>query len=217
MAAIQAADKTEGQMISTWDNYLNDLYRHQSKLYGQVQNMRQMDLNDSQIRIAMTKLAQEGSAEINSILKGEFYPGYVSKESLKKLNAEIRQGYDNRLVMEPPVQTLFEMSRDRSGAALKPVQTTMSSQQVDDIAAELMADIGLAGTPTTQPVQTPPPQPVGPVTYQPPAPVAPATQVPNELLGGNPYEQMQNAPLQSLRPMARTGMMQSLRPMSRPQ
>lgn len=217
MAAIQAADKTEGQMISTWDNYLNDLYRHQSKLYGQVQSMRQMGLNDSQIRIAMTKLAQEGSAEINSILKGEFYPGYVSKESLKKLNAEIRQGYDNRLVMEPPVQTLFEMSRDRSGAALKPVQTTMSSQQVDDIAAELMADIGLAGTPTTQPVQTPPPQPVGPVTYQPPAPVAPATQVPNELLGGNPYEQMQNAPLQSLRPMARTGMMQSLRPMSRSQ
>lgn len=203
MAAIQAADKTEGQMISAWDNYLNDLYRHQSKLYGQVQNMRQMDLNDSQIRIAMSKLAQEGSAEINSILKGEFYPGYVSQQSLKKLNTEIMAGYDNRLVMKPPVQTLFEMSRDRSGAALRPVQTNMSSEQVDDIAATLMADIGVSGSTTTQPLQTAPAQPVGPVTYQPPAPTAPAGPVPNELLGANPFEQMRNAPLQSLRPVAR--------------
>jgi hypothetical protein len=111
------------------------------------------------------------------------------------------EGYDNRLVKEPPFETLFKMSQERIGEKLAPAPIEELTFEALDA---IWSPSGSASRqPVTQPIQTPPAQPVGPVTYQPPAPPAPAGPVPNELLGGNPFEQMRNAPLQSLRPVAR--------------
>jgi hypothetical protein len=208
---IKRPDQNKDQMIGAWQEYTDKLYRAQSKMYGDVQAMRALGLTDQQIRVALIEVAEEGTREVNSIMRGEFYPGFYSRDAAAKLRREISEGYDNRLVMEPPIEEMREISRSRFQEKLDPLRFAKESVEGDpfaDIGGGLSQDgdpfagIG-ANLSYEQPVETAPAQPVGPVTYQPPAPPAPAGPVPNELLGGNPFEQMRNAPLQSLRPVAR--------------
>jgi hypothetical protein len=198
---LNAPDRTESEMISGWSEYLDKIYARQSELYSRIQDMRAMGLTDQKIRVAMMEIAEEGTKEINSLMKGEFYPGFRTPEAQAKLRRSTMEGYDNRLVKEPPFETLFKMSQERIGEKLAPAPTEELTFEALDA---IWSPSGSAPRQsTTQPLQTAPAQPVGPVTYQPPAPMAPAGPVPNELLGGNPFEQMRNAPLQSLRPVAR--------------
>lgn len=218
---IKRPDKNKDQMLAAWQEYNDKLYRAQSKMYGDVQAMRALGLTDQQIRVALIKFAEEGTREVSSIMRGEFYPGFYSRDSAAKIRREIFEGYDNRLVPEPPIAEMREISRSRFQEKLDPLR--FAREEGDPFAGigsglsqggDPFADIG-TGLSYQQPVQTPPPQTVGPVTYQPVMPTMPTTPVPNELLGSNPFEQMRNAPLQSLRPQMPTAPAQSLRPMAR--
>lgn len=219
---IKRPDQSKDQMLGAWQEYNDKMYRAQSMLYGDIQAMRALGVPDQKIRVALIEFAEEGTREVNSIMRGEYYPGFYSRDAAAKLRREIMEGYDNRLVSEPPISELREISKSRQGEKLDPLRF---AREQDDPFAGIGGGLEFGGQSTASPFAgigdgldyLPQPESVGPVTYQPPAPTAPPTAVPNELLGGNPFEQMQNAPLQSLRPMARTGMMQSLRPMSRPQ
>lgn len=199
---LNAPDRTEREMINGWSEYLDKLYARQSELYSRIQDMRLMGLTDNQIRVAMIEIAEEGTKEVNSLMKGEFYPGFRTPEAQAKLRRSVMKGYDNRLVKEPPFETLFKMSQNRIGEKLSPAPTEELTFEALDAAVGWSPN-NRVSRPSTQPVQTPPPQTVGPVTYQPVMPTMPTTPVPNELLGSNPFEQMRNAPLQSLRPVAR--------------
>ena len=208
---IKRPDQNRDQMIGAWQEYTDKLYRAQSKMYGDVQAMRALGLTDQQIRVALIEVAEEGTREVNSIMRGEFYPGFYSRDAAAKLRREISEGYDNRLVEEPPIEEMREISRSRFQEKLDPLRFAREGVEGDPF-ADIGGGLSQGGDPFAgigtnlsyeQPVETAPAQPVGPVTYQPPAPTAPAGPVPNELLGGNPFEQMRNAPLQSLRPVAR--------------
>ena len=117
---IKRADATQADVLESWNGYLDNLYRAQSQLYYYVEAAREMKTSEAAIR-AQLKQANLGGAELNSIMKGEFWPGLASKEVIKETKREMRNEDKTFLVNQRPWSTLNQMSNDRRREKLSPL------------------------------------------------------------------------------------------------
>jgi hypothetical protein len=74
-SVILRGDATVPEMLSAWDNYLNTLYREQSKLYNDIQGARTLGLSEAEIRRNLTRQGKPRHSEVAIIMRGQFYPG----------------------------------------------------------------------------------------------------------------------------------------------
>ena len=84
---IKRADATIEEMNTAWGNYLDNLYREQSKLYADIQSARELGLSDFDIRRNLVQGANMSRSEVNAIMDGRFYPTAASRELAKDINA----------------------------------------------------------------------------------------------------------------------------------
>jgi hypothetical protein len=178
-------------MVEGWENYLDALYREQSKLYNDIQAARELGLSDVQIRRNLIQKANLGSAEVNMIMRGMFNPGMASKEVLQEVRMQVNQEQRARLTKTVPIAQLNRLSADRRGQPLAP--RVFEREQVEQARPQP------AETPKAEPLPLfgVPDEPVQP-TPQPAPQAQPATPAPTpspELLGSNPFEQLRNMQL----------------------
>ena len=196
---IRAADSTPEQMVEGWENYLDALYREQSKLYNDIQAARQLRLSDAQIRRNLIQKANLGSAEVNMIMRGQFNPGMASKEVLQEVRMQVNQEQRARLTKTVPITELNRLSAERRGQPLAPAV-------VEREQAVAQAPAAAPTPPPQEQAQSPEAVPMFGVATQPIAPLAPqqpvAPAVPQaqptpspEFLGSNPIEQLRNMEL----------------------
>lgn len=210
VARIRAADRTPEEMLAGWQTYLDDLYRHQSQLYADIQDARTLGLSDKDIRTSLIKDANLGSDEVNMIMRGKFYPTAVSKEIMKDIRRKDRTGEFERVTpaQDIPLSELNAMSRARKGEALMyvPEPSTGASEPFegsinppkglfDDLPKE--APKGLFDDLPKQrqgAVMPPPTFGSTPALSAPQLPSAPANRasLSPALLGDNPASQMAN-------------------------
>ena len=194
---IRAADSTPQDMIKGWENYLDALYREQSKLYNDIQAARELGLSDTEIRRNLIQKARLGSAEVNMIMRGMFNPGVASTEVLKEVRMQVSQEERKRLSDTVPISDLNKLSFDRRGETLMPAAVEQEARQgatpVTEPETTLFGEPVVTAAPTAAAAQTPG-APVTPEVAPQPAPVA--TNNPNpEMLGSNPFEQLKNLQL----------------------
>ena len=84
---IQQADSTLEDMNAAYSTYLDNLYREQTKLYSDIQAARKLGLSDTDIRRNLVNGANMSRSEVNTIMKGKFYPTAASRELAKDINA----------------------------------------------------------------------------------------------------------------------------------
>tara|TARA_R100001460_G_scaffold64039_1_gene104203 strand:- start:14058 stop:18530 length:4473 start_codon:yes stop_codon:yes gene_type:complete len=90
---MKKGNLTMEDMLTSWDTYLDNLYREQSNLYQDIEAARKLmpglskSRQDTIIRQNLTKGAKLGKAEANAIMNGEFWPTDASKELWKDLIA----------------------------------------------------------------------------------------------------------------------------------
>jgi len=84
---IQQADSTFEDMNAAYSTYLDNLYREQTKLYSDIQAARKLGLSDTDIRRNLVNGANMSRSEVNTIMKGKFYPTAASRELAKDINA----------------------------------------------------------------------------------------------------------------------------------
>lgn len=88
---MKRANLTQSDMVRSWDTYLDNLYREQSKLYQDIEAARELmpglskSRQDTIIRQNLVQGARLGKAEANAIMNGEFWPTDASKELWKDL------------------------------------------------------------------------------------------------------------------------------------
>ena len=205
---IQRADSSLEEMNVAYSTYLDNLYREQTKLYSDIQSARELGLSETDIRRNLIKGANISSKEVNTIMKGKFYPTIASRELAKDLNrarkAEGRSFVENRV----PFDSFNKMARDRKNEPLggSGPATPAPASRINPAGA-LPPGFKLDPTPVpSAPAnqlrapanQLPPgfkldtqgslPQPVlAPTTARAPGPVNPA------LLGDNPFSSAANA------------------------
>lgn len=192
-AMVRRADTTVPEMVDAWGNYLDVLYREQSKLYNDIQGARELGLSDAEIRRNLTRKAKLGTTEVAMIMRGQFYPGMASEELAEALQQQRREGR-TRVTDRVPFRELNAMSRERMRQPLSP---EMFRRRREEAAAPAVAPPQDAAPPVAEqgPVVTP-----APVTSQAPAPVVPQTPrapaggvPPLAVLGGDPVSQARNA------------------------
>ena len=115
---IKRADSSLEEMNVAYSTYLDNLYREQTKLYSDIQSARELGLSETDIRRNLIKGANISSKEVNTIMKGKFYPTVASRELAKDLNrarkAEGRSFVENRV----PFDSFNKMARDRKNEPL---------------------------------------------------------------------------------------------------
>jgi len=168
---IQAPDRTVDEMLSGWGTYLDNLYREQSRLYADIQAARGLGLSDTDIRRQLIKDAKLGTIEVNTIMRGEFFPTNASREMIQDIN---RQRYQQKVPFRTddiPFGTFTRMSQERRGEALNPRLVEMESEA---------ATMPVEPAPPMQPaaprytlVSTPEPAAPAPVVGTGPAPASP--------------------------------------------
>jgi hypothetical protein len=198
---ILRGDSTPESISRAWGGYLDDLYREQSKLYNEILAFRELGLSDQEIRRNFVRKANLGTKEVNSIMRGEFYPGSVSAEIRKDVNDQVRAEGRRRLTTNVNWGELNRMSSSRRGEELDPELFRVRRQQDTEqpVATPLetqdeMIPPGVLGVPaqaapaTMAPATTP---------AAPAAPAAPQVQpAPSPgLLGTNPVDQLRNLEL----------------------
>jgi hypothetical protein len=196
---MKKGNLTMGDMLTSWDTYLDNLYREQSNLYQDIEAARKLmpglskSRQDTIIRQNLTKGAKLGKAEANAIMNGEFWPTDASKELWKDLIAA-RKAEGRTFVTDMSDFSPFnQRSRDRRRQSL--------SLDSPDEAPRATVPIVPTFDPS-QPFTIEPPSPVPsvaptfnpsmPFTIETPAapPVsAPSAQVDPTLLGGDPATQ----------------------------
>lgn len=193
---IRSADATPQQMVEGWENYLDALYREQSKLYNDIQAARELGLSDVQIRRNLIQKANLGSAEVNMIMRGMFNPGMASKEVLQEVRMQVNQEQRARLTKTVPIAQLNRLSADRRGQPLAPsvVERERAEQAQPQSAAAPATE-----TPQAEPLPLfgVPDEPVQPAPQPAPQaqPASPGAAPSPELLGSNPFEQLRNMQL----------------------
>jgi len=110
--AIRDNDTTSQEMISSWNSYLNNLYRDQSKLYADIKAAKKIGLSDYEIRKNLVRVAGLGSKEAAIIMRGEFAPGLASKELIRDINLEVQEG-QARVTDDPPYAEFNALSNER--------------------------------------------------------------------------------------------------------
>ena len=115
---IKRADATLEDMNVAWGNYLDNLYREQSKLYADIQSARKLGLSETEIRKNLINKANLGRKEVNMIMQGKFFPTAATRELAKEINAmrkaEGRTFREGRI----PFNSFNAMSRERLGESL---------------------------------------------------------------------------------------------------
>jgi hypothetical protein len=113
---IRAPDRTAEGMVEAWNQYLDNLYREQVKLYGDIQAARTLGLSDRDIRRQLLGEAKLGTDEVNRIMRGQFYPGTVSEELMQDIRRQERNEKINRVTpsSEIPYAEFRKATRERS-------------------------------------------------------------------------------------------------------
>ena len=204
---IKQADASLEDMNSAYSTYLDNLYREQTKLYSDIQAARELGLSDTDIRRNLVNGANMSRSEVNTIMKGKFYPTAASRELAKDINAARKAEGRSFAEGRVPFGSFNRMAADRlneplggSGSAtpapasrINPAGTLPPGFKLDP-----------APVPSAPANQLPPgfkldtqgslPQPTFPVTTaRAPGPVDPA------LLGDNPFSAAANAQIASRR------------------
>lgn len=212
---IRAPDRTVEEMQSAWNQYLDNLYREQTKLYGDIQAARTLGLSDREIRRQLVKEAKLGSDEVNTIMRGQFYPGQASSELLEDIRMQEKVDRINRTTptSDIPVRDFMRMSRDRMREPLIAEEPVAPSRRAPTAAPAGMFDDLVPSAPSAAPVNpfgdlvpqrqgaaTPPPvfapTPVPSAPQLPTAPTNRASLSPS-LLGGDLASQAANAEIAS--------------------
>jgi len=195
MRVLQRADSSLEDMNVAYSTYMDNLYREQTKLYSDIQSARELGLSDTNIRRNLIQGANISSKEVNTIMKGKFYPTAASRELAKDLNrarkAEGRSFVENRV----PFDSFNKMAQERKNEPLGQVNSDtpppaapvlQRSNPYLNLSPRQQAPnpyLDLSPSP-----QGSLPQPVlAPTTARAPGPVNPA------LLGDNPFSAAANA------------------------
>jgi len=119
---IRAPDRTAESMLDAWNQYLDNLYREQTKLYGDIKAARTLGLSDKEIRRSLIAEAKLGSDEVNMIMRGQFYPGRASEEMLQDIRRQERMEKVNRVTSasDLPIREFNSMTRARMRQELIP-------------------------------------------------------------------------------------------------
>jgi hypothetical protein len=124
---IKRADATLEDMNVAWGNYLDNLYREQSKLYADIQSARKLGLSETDIRKNLINKANLGRKEVNMIMQGKFFPTAATRELAKEINAmrkaEGRTFREGRI----PFNSFNALSRERLGESLGGVEVNPPS------------------------------------------------------------------------------------------
>jgi hypothetical protein len=210
---IRAPDRTAEEMQSAWSQYLDNLYREQTKLYGDIQAARTLGLSDKEIRRQLVKEAKLGSDEVNMIMRGQFYPGQASSELLEDIRMQEKTDRISRTTptSDIPFREFMRMSRDRMRQELipeTPAQATPraapapSANPFGDLIPSAPAQAPAPANmfedllPQRQGAATPPPVIApAPAPSAPQLPIAPTNRasLSPSLLGGDLASQMANA------------------------
>ena len=159
--AIKQNFTSPEDMADAWGGYLDNLYRAQSSMYAKILAARQVGLSDQQIRKELVQKAGLGAAEANIIMRGEFYPGMVSKEVIKEVALEVREDQP-RVTERPDYAMLNRLSNERMRQPLSPVP-----EPEPEVAEGVTASI-----------QSPVEAPIAQAQQVSPAPANPAPTVP---------------------------------------
>jgi hypothetical protein len=197
---IKAPDVGKDMMLSTWDSYLDKLYALQSRLYSDIEAARTLGVEDRVIRYNLTREANLGSKEVNQVMRGMFAAPKPDDELGRDIRRRVLEGWQNRVVKDPPIAEIFQRSRERSQETLSPLMYRLQDFKVQPDANPFQQFMpgdrrGSAmpaspvGAANAAPVVVPMPEPVVPQT--PPAPANRASVSPI-LLGENPFEQAAN-------------------------
>lgn len=148
---IKRADATIPEVIEGWSTYLDNLYREQSNLYYKIEAARAMGASDESIRKGLTESGM-GGAEINVIMRGEFWPGLASKELIREVMMEMRNEDKQFLIKERPWAELNRLSNERRFEKLQPL---VAKEERDARLAERRADRARRVAEATPVVTTP--------------------------------------------------------------
>jgi hypothetical protein len=201
---LRAPDKSAEEMTAAWEQYLEVLYKEQAKLYRDIQDARTLGLSDANIRRSLVKEAGLGGQEVSALMRGQFYPGYVTSQTLGEIRAQARaEGIDRTTpASQIPIRQLNQLSRSMRGQALIPQPPAKRATQPSEPAPadidrlfDVPAGGGGGGSRSTQGAALPPPAfDSVPAPSAPQLPTAPAnrTSLSPSLLGGDLASQMSN-------------------------
>lgn len=199
---IKQADASLEDMNSAYSTYLDNLYREQTKLYSDIQAARDLGLSDTDIRRNLVNGANMSRSEVNTIMKGKFYPTAASRELAKDINAARKAEGRSFTEGRVPFGSFNRMAADRlneplggsGGATPAPSAAPVlprSNPYLDLSPRQQAPNPYLDLSPSPQGSL---PQPTFPVTTaRAPGPVDPA------LLGDNPFSAAANAQIANRR------------------
>ena len=203
---IQQADSTLEDMNAAYSTYLDNLYREQTKLYSDIQAARKLGLSDTDIRRNLVNGANMSRSEVNTIMKGKFYPTAASRELAKDINAARKAEGRSFSEERVPFGSFNRMAADRlneplggSGSATpapSAAPVLPRSNPFSDLIPSPQGSVPRSN-PFSDLIPGPQgslPQPTFPVTAaRAPGPVDPA------LLGDNPFSAAANAQIANRR------------------
>lgn len=187
-AVIGNMESSESQIINRWTDYLDALYKEQSRLYFEVQNMKRLGLDDKEIRQQLVRDAKIGSAEAGRIIKGMFAPSVATGQTIASIRKEMgTEGGVRKTPLTPAlISKLNSLVKERANSPLKYVSPDEDLPKFINVFEESSAAPVIQEN--TMPIM--PTAMVNPV----PAPAAPpvstlSAQVDPTLLGGDPATQ----------------------------
>jgi hypothetical protein len=203
---LRAPDKSAEEMTAAWEQYLEVLYKEQAKLYRDIQDARTLGLSEANIRRSLVKEAGLGGQEVSALMRGQFYPGYVTSQTLGEIRAQARaEGIDRTTpASQIPIRQLNQLSQSMRGQPLisqppakretQPSKPAPAPVDIDRL-FDVPAGGGGSGSRSTQGAAPPPPA-FGsmPAPSAPQLPTAPANRasLSPSLLGGDLASQMAN-------------------------
>jgi len=195
--AIRRADTTPEDMFNAWGNYLDSLYRSQSKLYNEILAYRELGLSDQEIRRNLIQKGRLGKDEVNVIMRGEFMPGLATDEIRKDVAIQTNVEGRRRVTEDVPWSELNRLSAERRGQRLAPEEFRRRRQEaagpgpaVVDAGEDFIPPTAVPeAPPTAAPTSTPL---FGELAPAPAAPTAPQQPPAQELLGGNLIDRLRN-------------------------
>ena len=199
---MKKGNLTMGDMLTSWDTYLDNLYREQSKLYQDIEAARKLmpglsrSRQNTIIRQNLTQGAKLGKAEANAIMDGEFWPTDASKELFKDIVAARKAEGRTFITDMSDFSPFNQRSRDRKRQPLS-LDSPGEAPRATVPNTEIPPGFKLDPMPSNPAPSLPPgfkldpiSLPIAPVTV-PTAPTVTAsnTQVDPTLLGGDPATQ----------------------------
>jgi hypothetical protein len=187
-AVLGNMESSDRQILNRWDDYLDALYKEQSRLYFEVQNMRTLGLSETEIRQQLVRDANIGRSEAAKIVNGMFAPSKASRDTLAGIRKEaltegtVRRATDlAKLQQQMNTRFLEEVNKPlQYNAPLPPGATFV--KPTESSALPFVSPAAAATMPPMPPAMTAPVPAAPPVS-------APQGQVDPTLLGGDPATQ----------------------------